>query len=68
MAEKHEMGIECVQHFRNLINEILPFEGDLLASITNQEAVNRYNLALFFPDIAKGEQVQYLKTELINQD
>ena len=68
LAEKQELGIECVRHFRHLINEALPFQGDLLTMISDPETLKRYNLSLFFPDIVNGEQVQYHKTSLINQE
>ena len=32
MAIKHQMGIDCFSHFRFLINQIIPFNKDVISS------------------------------------
>lgn len=53
MATKHQMGIECFNHFRFLINKILPFNEDIIPVIVSDDKVKQTNLSLFFSDDEK---------------
>lgn len=50
MATKHQMGIDCFSHFRFLINQIIPFNEDVISVIVSNDIVKQNNLSIFFPD------------------
>ena len=53
MATKHQMGIDCFSHFRFLINQIIPFNEDVISVIINDDRIKESNLSIFFPDYEK---------------
>lgn len=53
MAIKHQMGIDCLSHFRFLINQIIPFNEDVISVIVSADKVKQCNLSIFFPDFEK---------------
>lgn len=55
MAEKHQMGIDAFNHFRFLINQILPFKQDVISIMLGDEFVEERKLSLFFPELVKEE-------------
>jgi len=48
MAVKHQYGIDSLSHFRYLINQIIPFNGEVLSVILSDEIMS--NLSIFFPE------------------
>ena len=50
MAIKHQMGIDCFSHFRFLINQIIPFNKDVISVIVNENKIKQGNLSIFFSD------------------
>lgn len=56
MAAKHQMGIDCFSHFRFLINQIIPFNEDIISVIVSDDKVKQSNLSIFFPDYEKKYQ------------
>ncbi len=53
MAIKHQLGIDCFSHFRFLINQIIPFNEDVISVIISEDKVKQSNLSIFFPDYEK---------------
>lgn len=53
MAQKHQMGIDAFNHFRYLIDEILPFGQDVILRIINDEVMEERGLSLFLPKLEK---------------
>ena len=53
MAIKHQMGIDSFSHFRFLINQIIPFNEEVISTIISDDIVKKYNLSIFFPDYKK---------------
>ena len=47
------MGIDCLSHFRFLINQIIPFNEDVISVIVSADKVKQCNLSIFFPDFEK---------------
>lgn len=61
MAIKHQMGIDSFQHFRFLINEILPFKEDIISLMLNKEIINNYCLSMFLSNSKKNNIQKKLK-------
>ena len=55
MVIKHKMGIDSFNHFRHLVNQIIPFKKEVISSIVSYEVVKRNHLSLFIPDYDLGE-------------
>ena len=53
MATKHQIGIDCFNHFRFVINQIIPFNEDIISTIVNHNKVKQANLTMFFLVYAK---------------
>lgn len=51
MATKHQMGIDCFNRFRLLINQIIPFNEDIISLIINNDKVKENNLPSFIKKI-----------------
>lgn len=49
MVKKHQMGIDAFNHFRFLINQILPLEQDIISIMLSDEVVKEHGLSLFVP-------------------
>lgn len=49
MAVKHKMGIYSFNHFRFLINKILPFKKDVISLMLNEEIIKEQGLEIFIP-------------------
>ena len=47
MALKHKMGMDCFSHFRFLINQILPFNREIISFIVSSDIVRENNLSMF---------------------
>ena len=58
MVQKHQMGIDAFNHFRFLINQILPFKQEVISSMIDY--YKKEELALFIPELgaASEEMVQ----------
>ena len=55
MIIKHQMGIDCFNRFRFLINEIIPFNVDVLSLMVDEDMVKQFNLSVFFSDYDMSE-------------
>ena len=55
MVIKHQMGIDCFNRFRFLINEIIPFNVDVLSLMVDEDMVKQFNLSVFFSDYDMSE-------------
>lgn len=53
MAIKHQMGIDCFNHFRYLINKILPFKKDLIETMLTDDIIARNGLDIFISPLEK---------------
>ena len=53
MATKHQIGIDCFSHFRFLVNQIIPFNEEIISLIVSDDEVKQCNLSIFFPDHEK---------------
>lgn len=53
MAIKHQIGIDSFNHFRFLINQILPFKQDIISTIVSEELIIERGLLPFFPSYKK---------------
>ena len=61
MVIKHEMGLDAFNHFRFLINQILPFKQEVLSSMLSDEVVEKYGLSVFVPDLVKEKAPSLIK-------
>lgn len=50
MARKHQMGIDSFNHFRFLINQILPLKQDIVSAMLSNEVIKEHRLSLFVPE------------------
>ena len=57
---KHQMGIDCFNHFRFLINKIIPTQKDIISSMIDEDMINKTNLSLFMP-IDDKEEIKKLR-------
>ena len=48
MVVKHEMGIDSFNHFRFLINQIIPFKEDVISAIVSDDIIQKRGLSMFF--------------------
>lgn len=55
MIVKHKMGIDSFNHFRFLINQILPFKEEIISSMLDY--YNKEELALFIPELGLSEEM-----------
>ncbi len=62
MIEKHKMGIECFNHFRYLINKILPFKEEIITMLLKESDVNKNVTSIFVPDLKLEEDVKDSQT------
>ncbi len=53
LATKNKMGIDCFNHFRFLINQIIPFKEDVISVLVSEDMVKQNNLSMFIPDYEK---------------
>ena len=60
MVLKHQMGIDCFNHFRFLINKIIPTQKDIISSMIDEDMINKTNLSLFMP-IDDKEEIKKLR-------
>lgn len=67
MATKHQMGIDCFNHFRFLINQIIPFNEDIISVIVSDDKVKQANLSMFLPDYEKEISETSVQKELTPQ-
>lgn len=61
MIIKHKIGIESFNHFRYLINKILPFKEEVITTLLKESGGNKNVTKIFSPDLNidefnKGEQ------------
>ena len=56
MAVKHQMGIDCFNHFRFFINQIVPFNEDVVSVIVSDDTIKKNNLSMFFPEYEKEKK------------
>ena len=55
MAEKHEMGIDSLNHFRAHIKKVLPIRKDIMSTIVGDDIIQEGNFQVFFPDRVKDK-------------
>ena len=63
MAIKHQTGINCFNYFGSLINQVIPFEHDIISSLVTEDIIKENNLSIFFPEynrIAEKEEQKKL--------
>lgn len=53
MAAMNQMGIDCFDHFRFLVNQIVPFNKDVISELVSGDMIEEKNLSVFFPDYEK---------------
>ncbi len=53
MATKNKMGIDFFNHFRFLINKIIPFKEEIISLMINENMAEQYNLLMFLPEYNK---------------
>lgn len=53
MVVKHGMGIDAFNHFRFLINQILPFKQEVISSMLENYLCKREELSVFIPELGK---------------
>lgn len=51
MIIKHRVGIESFEHFRYLINKILPFKEEVIATLLKEQGGNKNVTEIFLPDL-----------------
>ena len=56
MVNKHQMGIDAFNHFRFLINQILPFEKDIISEMLSDKLIEEKGLSVFVPDIVEERE------------
>ena len=61
MATKHQMGIDSFNHFRYLINKILPVKKDIISEVVSDEIINKRDLSLFIPDLKRNKTKKLVK-------
>lgn len=49
MIKLHEMGIDAFEHFRYIINQIIPGKEDVLYKIVTKSLIKDYGLSIFLP-------------------
>lgn len=59
MVLKHQMGIDCFNHFRFLIKKIIPAKKDIILSMIDENMITDRNLSLFIP-IDNNEEIKKL--------
>ncbi len=62
MIAKQKMGIECFNHFRYLINKILPFKEEIITLLLNECDVNKNVTSIFLPDLKMEEEIKDSQT------
>lgn len=65
MAIKDGNGIDCFNRFRLLINQLIPFNEDVISAIVSDENIRQYNLSIFFPDYEKKISKPEMQKKLI---
>lgn len=55
MLVKHGVGIESFNHFRYLINKILPFKEEVISSLLKESGGNKNVMSIFLPDLEEAE-------------
>jgi len=58
MIIKHKVGIETFNHFRYLINKILPFKEEVISSLLKESGGNKNVTSLFVPDLKLEEDIK----------
>ena len=53
LALQNEMGMDSFRHFRFLINQIIPFQEDILSVMVHDDTIKENNLSIFFDDPQK---------------
>lgn len=53
VAMKDKKGIDCFNRFRFLVNQLIPFNEDVITAIVSDENIRQYNLSIFFPEYEK---------------
>ena len=65
MALKHQMGIDCFNHFKYLINQIIPFQEEVVSSLITKDIINQQNLSMFFSE-EKKDNIKTKKLKINN--
>ncbi len=66
MVVKHGMGIDAFNHFRFLINQILPFKQEVISAMLENYLCKREELSLFVPEL--GTVIEKLTEQKSNSD
>ena len=53
MVNMHQMGIDAFNHFRYLINQIIPFNQEIIGLLVSDEMIKKYHLAPFTSESVK---------------
>lgn len=53
MVNMHQMGIDAFKHFRYLINQIIPFNQEIIELLVNEDMIQKYHLEPFMYDSVK---------------
>lgn len=67
MAMKHQMGIDSFHYFRSFINQILPFQQDVISATLSDEILKERGLSLFVSEFIDDQlnettsDMQYVK-------
>lgn len=61
MATKHQMGIDAFNHFRLLINEILPFKEEIISTLLSHVNIKQTGLSIFLNDYKEEVKCKTLK-------
>lgn len=51
LVTKHQMGIDLFNHFRFIINQILPFKQEVVSAMLNDEIIQRSGLSIIIPNL-----------------
>ena len=63
LAKRHDMGINSVKRFQNIIKDIVPMKKDLITTMLSKETIEELKLLLFFPK----QEKQKKKILIINE-
>ena len=55
MAAKHQMGIDSINYFLSLINQIIPTKKDIIAEMLSEDLIKDKGLTVLFPSLIKTE-------------
>ena len=66
-AARHKFGIKSFNRFRTIINQIMPFQKDILSILVTEDMINQYNLSIYFGSPEKENQLHSFQKKLGSQ-